>query len=441
MIHRTVSSDYAGPYDRLMGSGLYDCLVEQEDLVAHEEIAPETLGFDEPVHRILRPERIAFVSYPWEWSTSQLRDAALLTLRIARTALEHGMVLKDASAFNVQFVGCRPVFIDTLSFDEYAHGMPWEAYRQFCQHFLAPLELQCRLHPSMSRLLRANLDGVPLDVASRLLPFRSRLRAAPLLHIHAHGRAQRQYADSQRSAVSTRVSKQAFLGLLESLEAGVKRCEATSQKTEWGDYYDETNYTPRAMDAKTETVTGFVEEVRPDTVWDFGANTGRFSRICSDRGCYTVAFDIDPAAVDAAYREGRSRDEGRLLPLVMDLMDPTPSSGWHLAERDSILERDKPDLLLALALVHHLAIGQNVPLERVAALFAEVAPWLIIEFVPKTDSQVQRMLASRRDVFGDYSREGFEAAFSSCYDTRTWSGLPDSDRVLYLMERKPGTGE
>ena len=434
-LRRSVGHSYAEHYALLMSSGLYDDLVTRGHLVPHEEL-PESVVGGESFHRVLRPERIPFISYPWEWSFSQLRDAALLTLRVAQIALEHGMVLKDASAFNVQFVGSRPVFIDTLSFETYRPGQPWVAYRQFCQHFLAPLELYARVDPSLSRLLKTDLDGVSLDLASRLLPKSTMLKPSLALHVHAHARAQSKYSDSQGSTGPAKVSKRSSLALLDSLRTAVKGCTWKPRGTEWGDYYDKTNYVDDAMTSKLETVGRFLARTSPDTVWDLGANTGRFSRLASEQGAYTISFDIDPVAIENSYQQARSTKDPKLLPLLMDLMNPTPSLGWNLQERDSLLGRGKPDTTLALALIHHLAIGQNVPLGRVASFFAELGPWLIIEFVPKSDTQVKRLLASRRDIFVDYDRPGFERAFSTYFDVEETSEVRDSERVLYLMRRK-----
>jgi ribosomal protein L11 methylase PrmA len=434
-LFRSVSPAYAAHYDLLMTSGLYDSLVLGGRLVAHEEVDTAAPA-NERIYRILEPEVIPFISYPWEWSFSQLKDAALLTLDIAWSALEHGMVLKDASAFNVQFLGTQPIFIDTLSFDTYVEGQQWQAYRQFCEHFLAPLELQARVNPSLSGLLRINLDGVPLGLAARLLPRSTLFRPSTLLHIHSHARAQRAYADSQGQARRATMTKRSLFALVDSLRSAVENCTWSAVGTEWADYYEETNYSDDAALCKIRAVEDFVAQVAPRHVWDLGANTGRYSRIASASGAYTVAFDIDPAAVDRAYRESRGKGEGLLLPLVLDLMNPTPNLGWALSERASFIDRGRPDAVLALALVHHLAIAQNVPLNRVAGFFAEIAPWLLIEFVPKTDSQVRRMLASREDIFPDYSVEGFEQAFSAHFDIEEEHPVWDSERALYTMRRR-----
>jgi ribosomal protein L11 methylase PrmA len=437
---RTVHRSYAEHYDALIASGLYDRLAEAGLLVTHEEIDDEELS-GEGVHRVLRAERIPFVSYPYEWSFSQLKDAALLTLRVATLALEHDLILKDASAYNVQFVGYRPVLIDTLSFETYTEGEPWIGYRQFCQHFLAPLALMARVDVRMALMLRDHLDGIPLDLASALLSARTRLSPSLLAHVHMHARAQSRYADSASEGGGGRkvsVSKRSLVALLESLRGAVAKLDWEPAGTEWGDYYDATNYSASAMEEKSRVVCDFLERAKPRTVWDLGANTGRFSRIACDLGCTTVAFDIDGAAVEKGYRDAKARSDENLLPLVMDLTNPSPDLGWRLAERDSLVARGRADVVVALALIHHLAISNNVPLGDVAAFFASLADRLIVEWVPKTDSQVERLLASREDIFGDYTQDGFEAAFASVFEIEASVPVEEGGRVLYLMRRRDG---
>ncbi|HDQ35109.1 MAG TPA: SAM-dependent methyltransferase, partial [Chloroflexi bacterium] len=306
-VYRQINQVYREDYDRLMTSGLYAALTRDGLLIPHTEADP-ALAQGERAYKVLQPERLPFISYPYEWAFDQLRDAALLTLRIQRAALEHGMSLKDASAYNVQFVGCRPALMDTLSFEAYREGEPWVAYRQFCQHFLAPLALMAYRDVRLSSLLRVHIDGVPLDLASRLLPLSTRFRTPLLLHIHLHAKAQRRYADSDVGGAALargrQVSRISLLGLLDSLESGLRKLRWRENETAWADYYAHTNYSTAALDAKAAQVARFLEEAGPQRVCDLGANTGRFSRLASARGAFTVAADVDPGAVNLAYREG-----------------------------------------------------------------------------------------------------------------------------------------
>jgi ribosomal protein L11 methylase PrmA len=233
------------------------------------------------------------------------------------------------------------------------------------------------------------------------------------------------------------MSKQAMIGLIESLENTVKKLTWKPAGTEWGDYYENTNYTDSAFEHKKQLVHEWTLEKTPALVWDLGGNTGIFSREAAASGAFTVSFDIDPAAVEQNYRNVKAKKELNLLPLVLDLTNPSPSLGWNNNERDSFGARGPVDMALALAVIHHLAISNNVPLPQLAEFFASICRrWLVIEFVPKSDSQVQKLLASREDIFPNYTRDGFETAFSSRFIIRKTESVRDSERTLYLMEAR-----
>lgn len=453
VLYRQVNRAYAGDYTRLMDSGLYAKLVKAGLLIPHTESDPST-GFQQAqpggsgrtfvpadkksAFRVLCPEPVPFISYPYEWSFGQLKDAALATLSIQKRALRLDMSLKDASAYNIQFYNGRPTLIDTLSFETYKEGEPWVAYRQFCQHFLAPLALMAYRDVRLSQLLRVHIDGIPLDLASELLPTRTRWNFGLASHIHLHAGAQKRYADVAVSEArgGRRMSKEALVGLIESLQATIRKLEWKPVGTEWADYYAANNYTDGAFEHKKTLVGDWLAKIDPRTVWDLGANIGAFSRIAAEAGAYVISSDIDPAAVEVNYRLVRENKEQNLLPLVLDLTNPSPAIGWGNQERDSFLQRGPVDAVLALALVHHLAISNNVPLSHIAEFFTECGEWLVVEFVPKSDSQVQKLLRSREDIFSEYTREGFEKTFRQWYTVKESSAVRDSARWLYLMKQK-----
>lgn len=440
ILYRQISPMGVSDYAWLMTSGLYAELVAHDWLVAHVEVEPVSTEAM-TAGAVLQPELIDFISYPYEWAFSQLQDAALLTLDVQLLALEYGMSLKDASAYNVQFRHAKPLLIDTLSFEEYHEGRPWPAYRQFCQHFLAPLALMAHTDIRLGQLLRIHIDGIPLDLASRLLPRRTRWQPGLLMHIHLHARTQRAYAatDQVRPSREVKVSRLGLTGLLQGLRNLVAKQRWQPTGTEWGEYYRATNYSDDAFAQKKRLVGECLDAVEPKSVWDLGANTGVFSRLASARGCATIAFDIDPAAVECNYRQARSEADispQPLLPLLQDLTNPSPALGWNLAERDSLAARGPVDCVMALALIHHLAISNNIPLPRIAGFLARLGRHLIIEFVPKSDSQVQRLLRSRPDIFDDYDRAGFEAAFRPFFETLRVENVHGSERTLYLFKSR-----
>jgi len=434
VLYRQVNRAYEQEYARLMESGLYEKLVKAGLLIPHVEV--DQVPAESDAFKILQPERVPFISYPYEWSFGQLKDAALATLSIHRRALRAGMSLKDASAYNIQFVRGKPTLIDTLSFEVYKEGQPWVAYRQFCQHFLAPLALMALKDVRMNQLLRAYIDGVPLDLASGLLPWKTRLNFGLLANIHMHASAQKRYSGTEvRSRGGTTFGKQAMTGLIDSLDSAIRKLNWNPGGTEWGNYYEITNYSDAAFEHKKKLVREWSARLKPALAWDLGANTGVFSRAVSETGAYVVSFDIDPTAVEENYRQIKGEKTENLLPLLLDLTNPSPSIGWAHRERDSLAGRGPADLVLALALIHHLAISNNVPLPQLADFFAETGKWLVIEFVPKSDSQVQKLLVSRDDIFPAYTREGFEAAFARRFKICEAVDVQESERVLYLMER------
>jgi len=437
VLYRQVNQAYRENFEQLIGSGLYGKLVDSDLLIAHDEVEVDPAQSPD-AFKILKPEQVPFISYPYEWCFSQLRDAAKTTLEIQKIALDYGMTLKDCTAYNIQFVRGRPVLIDTLSFETYVEGRPWTPYRQFCQHFLAPLALMALKDVRFNQLFRVYIDGVPLDLAGSILPARTKLSFALGMHIHLHARSQQRYSDTviDKDRTPPRVGRQALLGMIGSLQAAVGRLNWKPKGTEWVDYYSDDSYVDDALKHKQKLVGDYLDAAKPATVWDLGANTGMLSRIAADRGAQVVAFDIDPACVEVNYRDVVKSSEKNILPLLLDLTNPSPRIGWDNRERDSVQDRGPADLVMALALIHHLAISNNVPLPMVAGFLAQVCRSLIIEFVPKTDAKVKKLLATREDIFPNYTQEGFEEAFREAFDVRARSRIEGSDRVLYLMSRK-----
>jgi len=434
VIYRQVNALYRDHYDHLLKSGLYQNLVDAGLLIAHTE-ASLNLARSDDVYEIIQPEVVPFISYPYEWCFSQLKAAALATLEIQKRALTFGLSLKDCSAYNIQFVKGKPTLIDTLSFEVYQEGLPWVPYRQFCQHFLAPLALISYEDIRLNQLLRVYIDGIPLDLAASLLPLRSRFKLPLLLHIHLHARSQRHFSDKvvDRDAARGRVSRQSLLGLIDNLESAIRKLQWSPHGTDWADYYQDDSYDSVGLEHKKQLVADFLDKAAPKTVWDLGGNIGLFSRIAANKGMQTVSWDMDPGCVEINYRQVITNGETNLLPLVLDLTNPSPAIGWENQERMSILKRGPADTALALALVHHLAISNNVPLDRVADFLAKLCSWLIIEFVPKSDPKVQKLLSTREDIFPNYTRQGFENEFSRLFIIKRSEQIQNSERTLYLM--------
>lgn len=432
-IYRQVSKSFTPEFESILNSGLLQGLMKDRLLLPFE-VVDLSLRESAEAGMVLQPKRLDWVSYPYEWGFGQWKDAALCTLENCRRALDAGFILKDATSFNIQFYRGKPTLIDTLSFEKYEEGQPWIAYRQFCQHFLAPLALMAYIDPRLGAMLQSHTDGIPLDLAAKMLPSKAKWNFGLRTHIEMHARAN----SGTASGPARPMSKLALLALLDSLKRTVESLRWEPKGTEWADYYSDTNYSDKAEAAKRAIVEEFLAQV-PDsakTCWDLGANDGSFSRLALKRGLLTVGWDIDRGAVENGYRWALGEKREDYLPLTLDLTNPSPSIGWSLKERDSFLARGPVDVVLALALIHHLAIGNNVPLPLVAEFFGEIGSWLIVEFVPASDSQVQKMLVARKDIFGEYDIEHFESAFQTQFEIVEKRAVTDSQRTIYLMRRQ-----
>ena len=329
ILYRQINQTYQENYSLLFSSGLYQTLVDHDLLIHHDEVdipAPDP----ECAFRIIKPQQVPFISYPYEWCFGQLKDAALATLKIQQLALKAGMSLKDASAYNIQFIQNKPVLIDTLSFEDLKEGQPWVAYRQFCQHFLAPLALMALKDIRLNQLLRIFIDGVPLDLASELLPFKTKFNFSILTHIHLHAAAQQRYAGKEitQSADKRQVSQTALLGIVTNLESAIRFLDWKPQGTSWSDYENIMNYDQTAFVHKKELVRSYLGKANPSCVWDLGANTGEFSRIASQQEIPTLAFDFDPGVVELNYLRCKEDRDDQLTPLLLDLTNPSPAIGW-----------------------------------------------------------------------------------------------------------------
>lgn len=435
VFYRQVSYSYQQHYAHLMSSGLYDALTKKGWLLEHEEIAHKMGQYD--TYKILYPEQLSFISYPYSWSFGMLKDAALLTLKIQKLALKHDMILKDASAYNVQFIGSRPVFIDSLSFETYTEGVAWVAYGQFCRHFLAPLALMAYKDVSLNKLLIAHLDGIPLPLVSKLLPWKTRLNINLALHIHLHARTQVRSQDKKIEKKPQSLPKNALLNLCTSLESTIKKLNWQPTATEWHDYYDK-SVGKAYFEHKKDLVTAFLEDTTSTTgrVLDLGANDGTFSQLAAKVGKDVLSFDIDPACVEQNYQRLKTEKETRITPLIVDVTNPDPAIGWQNRERTSLWERTNAETTMALALIHHLCISNNIPLSMVAKWLSDISQHLIIEFVPKTDKKVQILLQNREDIFDDYTLEHFIDQFSKYFNIKKQTIITPTERVLFLMKKK-----
>lgn len=437
---RQVNRTFADRWTDLNGAGVLATLQREGVLIGHEE---ESIGLAYApalAHAVVRPEQLAFVSYPYEWSFSQLKEAALVTLEAQVIAARLGFVLRDASAYNVQLHRGRPILIDTLSFERVRPDTPWRAYRQFCEHFLAPLALMAHRDVRCGLMLRPYLDGIPVDLASTLLPARTRFDVGLGMHIHAHAAAQRRSARSgsnaDRPEREWRIGDLRQSALIDNLKRTVEKLNWRANATAWAGYAEATSYSDTASRSKDAIVGRLLSVAGGDVVFDLGANTGRFSAIAAAAGRSVVAWDADPGATDIHYRAVRADGATSIIPLLTNLTNPSPGLGWAHQERQSFVDRSSADVVLALALVHHLLIGGNIRLAMIADLFRRLAPKLIVEFIPETDAMVQRLLRTRHDYRPPPTIDEFRAVFANRFEILDDVPIEDSARRLLLMTRR-----
>jgi hypothetical protein len=430
--YRQVNTVYSGDYDLLMSSGLFKHLTEKNWLVNHSE-TNEIIAEKNNWYKTLFPQQISFITYPYEWCFDQLKDAALLTISILKTAIAHGMIIKDATPYNIQFIEGKPVFIDTLSFEKYDPAKAWVAYRQFCSMFLFPLYLEHYLKSDIQKTLVVYPDGIPVDITSRLLPLKSRTSLGVWLHVYLQNTVSR---NSEGKKETERFNKRKLLNLVDHLEKTIQNVKSGYRSSAWSKYYSEAISKNEYLAEKEKVFRKMIAGISASSVLDLGANDGRFSKIVAENGGHVIAVDNQSQTIGRLYQEIKNSSVKNILPVVMDIANPSPSTGFNNAERPNFHKRIKTDLVIALALIHHLVIGRNVSLEVIASWLSSISKTLIIEFVPREDEKVQMMLASRKDVFGDYTIANFESVFNRYFTIRQKEQVPVNSRVIYLMEKR-----
>ncbi len=440
-LYRQVNKIFREDFDHFMKSGCYDYLIEKQWLVPHEEI--DTNFPNSPDwYRTLKPQRIPFITYPYEWCFDMLKDAALLTLQLAKDCTRFGVILKDATSFNIQWLDGRPVFIDTLSFERYDASKPWIAYRQFCESFLSPLLLMHYSHQPLQSLLLAYPEGIPLSMTRSLLPWRSKFSFYTYLHIHIHQRlasktkAKETLLHDTRPEIKQNFSEKKLHSLLESLLSLIQSLQWKGDATAWDQYYEEANQRSDYVLQKKKIIAEWVSEL-PEihTAVDLGANEGTFSFLLAAKNVRIIAADSDHSSINRLYQKIKKEKEKNILPLLIDLANPSSAIGLNNKERISFTERTSCDVGMALALVHHLAIGKNIPLEKIAELFASLVRHLVIEFIPKSDEKIQFMLQQKKDIYNAYNEENFVHSFEKYFSVQKKHAIGASGRILYMMKR------
>ncbi len=388
-------------------------------------------------------EAVEFVTWPYEWPFSMLKDAALLQLRLLDTAVRAGWMLKDATPFNIQWMGARPVFTDVPSFDPWTDGDYWRGYRQFCSTFLTPLMLTAHLGIPFQPLLRSRLDGIPPEEAAQYFHGLRRFKRGVLSHVWFPAKAERRMrgrgAKGQGSDSTRRQPRTMLLALLDSLTRLVDRLSYGPTGSDWSVYSETHSYEDADFERKQGFVDKHVASRRPGLLWDLGANTGTFSRIAAPHSGLVVAVDGDQDAIDLLYRGVRDGAERNIVPLVMDLANLSPGQGWAGRERAAFDRRRSPDMVLCLALVHHMRVSANVPLSLYLEWLRSLDATVILEFVGREDEMFRALVENKTEDYADYTAEGFRAEIDKHFTVGDRLALKGGRREMLLLEQGPQT--
>ena len=382
--------------------------------------------------RVLEHPRVPFISYPYEWPFAMLKDAALLHLDILLKSAEAGWTLKDATPYNIQWMGSRPVFIDIPSWERREDGASWAGYRQFCMTFLFPLMLRAHLNIDYAPLLRANLDGAPASEILRYFSGYHLFKKGVLPHVVFPA-----FAESAASGGKTRKVQQSdtvFLGLIRGLQNTITQLSHPTAKTMWSEYEHSHSYANSDIVEKQDFVRRCVASRHWTMTWDLGCNAGMYSAICSHHSDYVVAVDGDEAAVEKCYLLQKSEKDGNgILSLTMNLSNMSPGQGWAGKERAAFTNRTAPDLVLCLALIHHLRISANIPLSLILDELHGLNAAVIIEFVGRDDDMTRALLEGKSETYDDYNVETFEKEVNKRFLVKESATVKDGMRKLYFL--------
>lgn len=427
-IVRIINKKYKPIFKKFISSGLYQELLSKNLIIEHQILEENEENI------IIQPKEI-FISYPWEWSFSMLKDAALLTLKIQKIALEYGFILKDGNYFNIQFINNCALLIDTTSFEKYEKIGFWAGYNQFCTNFLAVLLLMKYKDLKLQNLILEDISGIDLRLASKLLPPKTWFNFNILSHIHLHSYFCINSTKINPKTNMKKLSKEQMQYFIDNLINMVEKINLSNSKSIWAKYYTFTNYDQIAFLDKKNKILNFANKINPKIIIDFGSNTGEFSKLFKNSFVYSL--DFDRLAVEYNYLDCKKNNIKNVFPMVFDIMNPSSNLGFLNRERKDFISRIKNiDLALALALIHHLRITNNLPFNLQAEFFAKFSKNLIIEYVDKKDSKVQQMLSGREDIFDDYNIENFEKEYAKYFKIIQKEQIQNSNRTLYFMEKK-----
>ena len=431
--YRYVSYEYEHEYDHLMHSGLYKTLTDQYLLIPHKEIEDKKAGSN--CYKVLFPQQIGLITYPFEWVFSQWQEMALAFLRINQIALKHGMVLKDASPYNFVFVEGKCILLDSISFRFFKEGDPWIAYRQFCEEILGTLALMRYNDPFWARLQLSSLTGLQLTFVSKQLPLKTWFNSLCLLHIHLHARFQGR--KEKEKQLHDGFSKQKLNILFDLLENNITKWDRPlKSQSIWDHYYENDIEDENYLADKTACINQWLAAVHPNTTIDLGANTGKFSFLAAQYSKEVIALEKDMNCVEEIRKESKQKKINNITAIVADITEPSPSLGWDNAEKSALFKRLNADMLMALALIHHLCLSKNIPLNFIAKTISDLTTrYAIVEFIPKEDPKAKLLLQHKEDIFINYTESHFVKSFETHFRLVDSYSPAASARKLFLCEK------
>ncbi|MFI5154760.1 MAG: hypothetical protein ACHQEM_01155 [Chitinophagales bacterium] len=433
--YRHIHKEYAPDYKLLMSGGLHEKLVAKKFLIPHTEINENLSGVAD-WHITLLPEQLAFITYPYEWCFDQLKDVALICLDILRTSIDHGMILKDATPFNFQFHHGRARLVDTLSFVRYDSEKPWIAYRQFCESFLFPLLINHYLQLDGQRFLSIYPEGLPVNMVAKMLPARSRFKLSVWLHVYLQNKISQRHQKNGKSPIA--FSKDKLIRLIDHLQSIIGMLKINMDaNSDWNNYYVETILGSDYLQAKERIFRELIHGLEFESALDIGSNDGYFSKILAENKTLVIASDNDAQCLNGLYLKTKSMPGQNIIPILVDLANPSAQSGFRNRERKSFGDRTSSELVSVLAIIHHLVLSRNIPIPDIAILCAELAKkFLIIEFVPLTDSKSVQLIKRKEKFHSPYNVAAFEEAFLEYFDIERKESIPGTERMMYRMKRK-----
>lgn len=433
-VYRKINNLGLKRFEFLLKNNLLQDLIDKKFLINTEIIKnKDFLGLNNDA-TIIKHKKIEFISYPYEWTFNQLKDAALFHLELQIYLLKKNSKLIDASPYNIQFIDNRPIFIDVLSIDKYNDGDYWFGHRQFCEGFLNPLILKAKKGIDFNNWFKGNLEGITVEDTYNLLNLIDFLSPTIFLNVFllkkTSKKTEKEFKKEIFKIKNRKWNKESYFFVLKNLRSFISKLSPKYNRSTWEKYSEDHYYKKYEEEKKIEVVKNFLIKSNIKLLADLGCNDGKFSKYAFENNMKVIGFDFDLNVLDKSYLEAKKNNHS-FLPLFSDFSNPSSNIGWNNSERKSLNARANFDGLIALALVHHLVLAKNIPLNEVLDWLVGLAPKGLIEFVPKNDYTVKIMLKFKEDIFPNYNEANFEKILSSLTNIKNVTKITDSDRKIY----------